>query len=139
MVGLKKEITKRALRGPRGEPMTVEFLVDDPNAERFVSFYKKSLEDIGVEVTVRVVDAAQYQNRLRQWDYDVIVASWPQSLSPGNEQRNYWSSQAAGTLGSRNFIGIKNPAVDELIDVLIFAKDRAELVEIGRASCRERV
>ena len=133
MVGLKKETTKRALRGPRGELMTVEFLVDDPNAERFVSFYKKSLEDIGVEVTVRVVDAAQYQNRLRQWDYDVIVASWPQSLSPGNEQRNYWSSQAAGTLGSRNFIGIKNPAVDELIDVLIFAKDRAELVAATKA------
>jgi microcin C transport system substrate-binding protein len=132
-IGLKKEVTKRVLRGPKGEPMTVEFLVDDPNAERFVSFYKPSLERLGIEVTVRVVDAAQYQNRLRQWDYDIIVASWPQSLSPGNEQRDFWSSPAADTPGSRNFIGIKNPAVDSLIETLIFAKDRAELLAATKA------
>ncbi len=108
------------------EPFTFEFLVDDSATQRFVLFYKPSLERLGMNVNVRVVDAAQYENRLRQWDYDVIIASWPQSLSPGNEQRDFWGSQAADRPGSRNFIGIKNPAVDVLIEKVIFAKDRAE-------------
>jgi len=133
MIGLKHEVTKRVLRGPRGEPMTVEFLVDDPNAERFVLFYKPSLERLGIEVTIRTVDAAQYQNRLRQWDYDIIVASWPQSLSPGNEQRDFWSTQSADIAGSRNLIGIKNAAVDVLIGAVIYATDRAELVAATKA------
>ena len=84
-------------------------------------------------MTVRTVDDAQYENRMRSWDFDITTASWPQSLSPGNEQRDYWSTQAADTPGSRNFIGIKNPAVDALIDRVIFAKDRAELVAATRA------
>ena len=70
--------------------------------ERFVLFYKPSLERLGMNVDVRVVDAAQYENRLRQWDFDIIIASWRQSLSPGNEQRDFWSSQAADQPGSRN-------------------------------------
>jgi microcin C transport system substrate-binding protein len=116
-----------------GEPFAFEFLVDDSATQRFVLFYKPSLERLGMNVNVRVVDAAQYENRLRQWDYDVIVASWPESLSPGNEQRDFWSSQAADRPGSRNFIGIKNPAVDALIEKVIFAKDRAELVASTKA------
>jgi len=116
-----------------GEPFTFEFLVEDSATQRFVLFYKPSLERLGMNVNVRVVDAAQYENRLRQWDYDVIIASWPQSLSPGNEQRDFWGSQAADRPGSRNFIGIKNPAVDALIEKVIFAKDRAELVAATKA------
>ena len=116
-----------------GEPFGVEFLVEDPSTERFVLFYKPSLERVGMTVNTRVVDSAQYENRLRQWDYDIIVASWGQSLSPGNEQRGYWSSAAADQPGSRNLVGIKNPAVDALIDRLIFAKDRAELVAATKA------
>jgi microcin C transport system substrate-binding protein len=115
------------------EPFTFEFLVDDSATQRFVLFYKPSLERLGMNVNVRVVDAAQYENRLRQWDYDVIIASWPESLSPGNEQRDFWGSQAADRPGSRNFIGIKNPAIDVLIDKVIFAKDRAELVAATKA------
>ena len=84
-------------------------------------------------MTVRIVDDAQYENRLRQWDFDMIVATWGQSLSPGNEQRGYWGSQAADQPGSRNLIGIKNPAVDALIDRIIFAKNRAELVAATKA------
>jgi microcin C transport system substrate-binding protein len=114
-------------------PLTVEFLVEDPATERFVLFYKPSLERIGIGVSVRSVDAAQYENRLRQWDYDIVVASWAESLSPGNEQRNYWSSQAADVPGSRNLIGIKNPAVDELINRVVFAKSREELVAATKA------
>ena len=107
--------------------------MEDPNAERFVLFYKPSLERLGIEVNVRTVDVAQYQNRLRQWDFDIVVASWPQSLSPGNEQLDFWGSKAADDPGSRNFIGIKNPAVDALIEAVIFAKDRADLVAATKA------
>ena len=116
-----------------GEPYSVEFLAEDPSTERFVLFYKPSLQRMGMTVNVRVVDSAQYENRLRQWDYDIIVASWGESLSPGNEQRDFWSSQAADMPGSRNLIGIKNPAVDALIERVIFAKDRDELVAAAKA------
>ncbi len=116
-----------------GEPFSVEFLASDPNSERFVLFYKPSLERLGVTATVRTVDDAQYENRLRQWDYDVITASWGQSLSPGNEQRGFWGSQAADQPGSRNLAGIKNAAIDVLIDRVIFTKDRDDLVAATKA------
>ena len=98
----------KLINAKTGEPFSFEFLVEDPATQRFVLFYKPSLERIGINVNVRVVDAAQYENRLRQWDFDVIVASWAQSLSPGNEQRDFWSLQAADQPGSRNLIGVKN-------------------------------
>jgi microcin C transport system substrate-binding protein len=116
-----------------GEPFIVEMLTEEPSVERIVLFYKPSLEHLGITVNVRQVDNAQYENRLRNWDYDMIIASWPQSLSPGNEQRDYWSSHAADTPGSRNYVGIKNPAVDALIEQVIFAKDRAGLIAATRA------
>ncbi|HEY0224496.1 MAG TPA: extracellular solute-binding protein [Pseudolabrys sp.] len=116
-----------------GAPFVVEFLVDDPATERFVLFYKPSLERVGMIVNTRVVDSAQYENRLRQWDYDIVVASWGESLSPGNEQRGFWSSAAADQPGSRNLIGIKDPAIDTLIDRVIFTKDRADLVAATKA------
>jgi microcin C transport system substrate-binding protein len=116
-----------------GEPLAVEFLLSSPDAVRFVEPYKPGLERLGITVSVRVVDDAQYENRLRQWDYDIITASWGQSLSPGNEQLGYWGSQAADRPGSRNLAGIKNSAVDKLIQRVIFAKDRAELVAATKA------
>jgi microcin C transport system substrate-binding protein len=116
-----------------GEPMAVEFLIVSPDAVRFVEPYKPGLERLGITVGVRIADDAQYENRLRQWDYDIITASWGQSLSPGNEQLGYWGSQAADRPGSRNLAGIKNPAVDQLIQRVIFAKDRAELVAATKA------
>ena len=115
------------------EALKVEFLASDPNSERFFLFYKPSLERLGVDVTVRTVDDAQYENRLRQWDFDVITASWGQSLSPGNEQRGFWGSQAADQPGSRNLVGIKNEAVDAMIERVIFAKSREELVAATKA------
>ena len=116
-----------------GVQFAVEFLVDDPQTERFVLFYKPSLERLGMTVGVRVVDSAQYENRLRQWDFDIIVASWGQSLSPGNEQRDFWSSPAADRPGSRNLVGIKNPAVDAMIERVIFSRDRDDLVAATKA------
>jgi microcin C transport system substrate-binding protein len=116
-----------------GEPLTVEFLLADPSYERFVLFYKDSLDRLGIDVAVRSVDDVQYENRLRQWDFDIVVASWAETLSPGNEQRDYWGSEAAATAGSHNIIGIENKAVDALIDRIVFAKDRNELVAATRA------
>jgi microcin C transport system substrate-binding protein len=116
-----------------GEVLSVEFLAEDPATERFVLFFKPSLQRIGMNVSVRVVDAAQYENRLRQWDFDIITASWGESLSPGNEQRDFWSSAAADRPGSRNLIGIKNAAIDKLIERVIFTKDRDDLVAATKA------
>ena len=124
---------QRLVNAKTGEGLSVEILTEDPNAERFILFYKPSLERLGITVTVRTVDDPQYENRLRNWDFDMIVASWPESLSPGNEQRDFWGSPAADTAGSRNYVGIKNPAVDALIERVIFAKDRDELVAATRA------
>src|SRR5262249_58913874 len=109
------------------------------SVERIILFYKPSLERLGITVNVRIVDDPQYENRLRNWDFDMIVASWPESLSPGNEQRDYWGSRAADTPGSRNYVGIKNPAVDVLIERVIFAGSRADLVAATRALDRVRL
>jgi microcin C transport system substrate-binding protein len=116
-----------------GEKMAVEVLLSAPTFERIVSFWKPLLEKVGVDVSIRVVDASQYENRLRNWDFDMVVSSWGQSLSPGNEQRNYWGSKAAEQPGSRNYIGIADPAVDALIDRIIFAKSRQELTAATHA------
>ena len=116
-----------------GEAMTVEFLLSDPTFERIVLRYKANLERLGIQVTIRTVDSSQYINRVRERDFDVITQVWPQSLSPGNEQLDFWGSDAADRPGSRNVGGIKNPAVDKLIQRVIFAKDREELVAATHA------
>ena len=118
---------------PAGKPISAEILVADPSGERISLFYKPSLERIGVTTSIRVVDAAQYENRLRSFDFDIIIDTWGESLSPGNEQREYWGSQTADVSGSKNTIGIKNSAVDILIDKVIFAKDRPSLVAATHA------
>jgi microcin C transport system substrate-binding protein len=127
------EVRDRKLVDAAGKPVTVEILVQDPSNERIALFYKPSLERIGVTASIRVVDDAQYTNRLRSFDFDMIIDLWGESLSPGNEQREYWGSQTADEPGSKNTIGIKNPAVDALIDKVIFAKDRASLVAATKA------
>ncbi len=110
-----------------GEPYSVELLAADPSFERVFLFFKPSLERLGITVAVRTVDEAQYENRLRNWDFDIITFAWGESLTPGNEQRGFWGSQAADQPGSLNMIGIKNPAVDAMIEQIIFAKNRADL------------
>ncbi|MGX7741386.1 extracellular solute-binding protein [Rhodopseudomonas parapalustris] len=127
------DVKDRKLVDPSGKPVTVEMLVQDPSSERIALFYRPSLERLGVTVSIRMVDNAQYQNRIRAFDFDIITDLWGQSLSPGNEQRDYWGSHAADQQGSQNTIGIKNPAVDILIDKIIYAKDRAALVAATRA------
>jgi microcin C transport system substrate-binding protein len=116
-----------------GEPYVVEFLAEDPSSERFVLFYKPSLERLGITVAVRTVDDVQYQNRLRNFDFDITTNGWGESLSPGNEQRDYWGSEAADRPGSSNLIGIKDPAVDAMVNAVIFAKSRDDLVAATKA------
>lgn len=115
------------------EEMKVEFLLVSPLFERVVQPLARNLERLGIKVSIRVVDSAQYARRYDNFDFDIIVANFAQSQSPGNEQRYFWGSEAADKPGSRNLIGIKNPAIDKLIDYIIFAKDRAELVAATRA------
>ena len=121
------------LVGPDGAPMEIEFLILSPNFERVIAPFVKNLEKLGVESRIRLVDTAQYQNRIDAFDFDVIVSTVGQSLSPGNEQRNYWSSTAAEQPGSRNFAGIKDPVVDALVEKLIAAPDRRALITATRA------
>jgi microcin C transport system substrate-binding protein len=116
-----------------GEPFEVELLTNAPLFERIYLFYKPSLERMGITVSVRTVDESHYENRLRAWDFDVITYAWGESLLPGAEQRGFWGSLAADQPGSDNLGGIKNPAVDEIIEKIIFAKTREEVVAATRA------
>ncbi|MFZ3032983.1 MAG: extracellular solute-binding protein [Parvibaculum sp.] len=116
-----------------GKQLAVEFLLADPTFERVVAPYRQSLERLGIKVTLRTVDSAQYQNRVDNRDFDIIVQSFGQSLSPGNEQRDYWSCAAAKEPGSRNVIGICDPVIEKLIDDVIFAKSREDLVTATHA------
>jgi microcin C transport system substrate-binding protein len=111
-----------------GEPMSFEILLSDPTWERIALPFAKSLERLGITARVRTVDSAQYQNRTDNFDFDMLVAVWGQSLSPGNEQRDFWGSAAAALPGSRNLAGIKDPAIDRLIEQVITAPDRKGLI-----------
>lgn len=116
-----------------GTQLAFELLSADPSFERIVLFYKPSLERLGIAVSVRTVDPTQYENRLRDWDFDIITNSWGESQSPGNEQREFWGSKAADMAGSRNVAGIKNPAIDKLIERVIYATDRDDLIAATKA------
>ena len=116
-----------------GEELEFEILLISPAFERIVLPFKKNLERMGIKASVRVVDTSQYVNRIRSFDFDVFVMVIGQSLSPGNEQDNYWSCKAAETSGARNYIGICNPAIDKLIRLVIEAPDRNQLIYRTRA------
>jgi microcin C transport system substrate-binding protein len=116
-----------------GEPFQFEILLNDPQQERIVLPFAKNLERMGVTARVRTIDAAQYEKRMETFDFDVAVVVFGQSLSPGNEQREYWGSQSADEPGSRNLLGIKSPAIDELIEELIRSPDRKSLIARTRA------
>ncbi len=116
-----------------GKPLTFEVLLVSPLFERVVLPFAKNLEKLGIKISVRTVDPSQYRRRLDTSDFDVIVSGWGQSLSPGNEQRSQWGSAAADIEGGRNFIGIKDPVIDELIEKVIAAADRKSLVTSVRA------
>jgi microcin C transport system substrate-binding protein len=116
-----------------GRPLKFEILLVQPNFERITIPFTKNLERIGIKASIRVVDSSQYVNRVDNYDFDMVSTVWGQSLSPGNEQRDFWSSEAADRPGTRNLAGIKDPVIDALIDKVITAPDRESLVTACRA------
>jgi microcin C transport system substrate-binding protein len=119
---------RKLVNAETGAPFRFELLINEPTWERIGLPFARNLERLGIEMSVRTVDSAQYENRVRDFDFDMVVHVWGQSLSPGNEQREFWSSVAADQPGSRNLAGLKNPAIDRLVDLVIAAPDRASLV-----------
>ena len=123
----------RLVNKATGQPLAFEILLVQPAFERIVGPFVQNLKRLGVQASLRTVDTAQYQNRLDDFDFDMIVGSWGESQSPGNEQRDFWGSQAADTRGSRNLAGIKSPVVDALVDKIIEAPSREDLVTATHA------
>lgn len=116
-----------------GKPVSIEFLLAQAEFERVLLPYKRNLADLGIDLVIRRVDVSQYINRLRSRDFDMMVGGFGQSNSPGNEQREYWHSVSADNPGSRNFIGLKDPAIDSLVEGLIQADSRESLISHTRA------
>jgi microcin C transport system substrate-binding protein len=116
-----------------GEVLSFEILLVAPAFERISLPFAKNLERIGVKAKVRTVDDTQYRRRVDDFDFDMIVAGFAESSSPGNEQRDYWGSESAARNGSRNVIGIRDPVIDELVEKLIASPDREALVTRTRA------
>ncbi len=116
-----------------GKPLTIEFLMYDPNSLRITGPFIKNLKKLGIDASTRVVDTAQYTERLRNYDFDITTAGFGQSISPGNEQREFWGSEAGKRPGSRNVMGIDNPVVDALIENLISAPTYEDLIPAVRA------
>ena len=110
-----------------GKEFAFEFLIVSPSVEKIALAFQKTLEVLGITMSVRTVDSSQYQARMLNYDFDMIKASWNVSLSPGNEQQFYWGSEVGKKDGSKNYAGVNSPVVDSLIETLIGAKTREEL------------
>ncbi len=123
----------RMVHNDTGEQFRIEFLGASPTSEVIAGGFIANLRRIGVDATLRIVDTSQYIQRVQAFEFEAVTARFPQSESPGNEQRDYWSSEAADIQGSRNMPGIKDPVVDGLVNEIIFATDREHLVAATRA------
>jgi microcin C transport system substrate-binding protein len=124
---------RKLVNAKTGEPMEFEILTESQEFERILLPFAKNLERLGVKARVRLVDPAQYEALLRNFDYDVTTLNFDQSLSPGIELRSYWSSQTANVDGSQNWLGVNDKAIDELVELVIAAPDRPSLVARARA------
>lgn len=124
-----KVVDKALIHETTGEPFTFEILLNASNDEKVALYYKETLQRLGIDVSIRTVDTAQFTGRLDQFDYDVVLYQWINSLSPGAEQLNYWGSNAADRNGSRNYAGVKSKAIDNLALSISSASDRAGLVD----------
>lgn len=124
---------RRLVHTGTGRPLTFEILAANISQERLLGAFVSDLAKIGITARIRVVDSAQYQQRLRNYDFDMIQFTWPASLSPGNEQLFRWSSGVADDPGSFNYAGVKNPAVDAMIAAMLAAKDDEDFIAAVRA------
>ncbi len=129
--GIKLVNGRRAL--PNGQPIDIEFLSEEPSFNPHHLAYIKTLEALGFQATLRVVDPVQYRKRVDDFDFDITVERMSFSSTPGDSLRNYFSSQAAATKGSLNLAGISDPAIDALVDIIIAAKTRPELTSACKA------
>ena len=120
------------LTGPADTPMEIEFLMVQPAFERILQPLRAQLERLGARLEIRSIDAAQYKERLDNFNFDMAVTGFGQSRSPGNEQRNYWGSASADIPGATTLRASGSPAIDALIEELIYAGTRAELVTAAR-------
>ncbi|HEY9033176.1 MAG TPA: extracellular solute-binding protein [Pseudomonadales bacterium] len=127
------QVSNGQLVNADGKPFSFEFLLFDPAFERIVNPYISNLKRLGIKASIRKVEMSQYINRMRSFNFDIMVATYPQSLSPGNEQRQYWHSESADIQASRNLGGIRNSAVDQLVEHIIRANSREELVTATHA------
>ncbi|MBB4817706.1 microcin C transport system substrate-binding protein [Pseudomonas alcaligenes] len=127
------KLSGQRLLNSRGEPLRFEILLVNPNLERILQPYSENLASIGIDVTLRTVDRAQYKQRLDHFDYDMILMTLAQTLSPGLEQSLYFHSSQASVKGSKNYAGIANPVVDAMVEKLLGAQTRDEQVAAGRA------
>jgi microcin C transport system substrate-binding protein len=132
--GWELNSSRKLVNTATGQPMVIRFAdYASPLNEKTVLALKKDFSRIGVEIEYLPTDIPTYINKRNSFDYDMMVVAWGQSLSPGNEQRGYWGSQSATREGSRNFAGISDPAIDSLIESIIFAENREDLVYATRA------
>ncbi len=137
-IGLLKEVGWELRAGKMtnvksGQQLSFELLLGESRLERFALPFKEWCGRVGIEVRLRTVDPVQYQKRMDEFDYEATIVIFSQSLSPGNEQREFWGSAAAKTTGSQNTIGIADPAIDKLIEAVIAAPDRPNLITRSRA------
>ena len=127
------QVREGVLQNDQGKPFEFEILLVSPSFERVMAPYVKNLEKLGIQADYRTIDPALYTDRLQNFDFDMIVQVYGQSQSPGNEQRNYWHSESAATKGSRNLAGIADPAVDAMVERIIYATTQQELTAACRA------
>jgi microcin C transport system substrate-binding protein len=127
------QIKNGKLTDKNGKVFAFEIIIAQPELERLINPFRQNLARLGIDMKIRVVDVPQYIERERKFDFDMTTMRAPQSLSPGNEQRNFWGSSYADQAGSNNTMGIKNPVVDALIDQIIAAPSREQLVYRTRA------
>ncbi len=120
-------------RNAAGEPFQIEITIRRPSNEKIALAYARNLERLGIEAKVRLVESAQFQGRIDTYDFDMVFGFWGVSLSPGNEQQNYWSSRTSDQPGGRNWAGVADPAIDAMITALGAAQTREELVAAARA------
>jgi peptide/nickel transport system substrate-binding protein len=133
LVGQGYKIENEQMLDPHGTPLAFEILTRSVGEERLGLAYKRTLERLGIGVTIRTVDDAQYQKRLQTFDYDVILGAYSSSLSPGYEQFSRWGSQSKDVEGSFNYAGVASPAIDTLLDKMLAVRGQEEFISTVRA------
>jgi peptide/nickel transport system substrate-binding protein len=126
-------IREAGLVNAAGEPFTFTLAIQSKEQEKIALHYQRTLKQIGIDMQVRIVDSAQFQRMLQTYDYDMVPVTWFNSLSPGNEQKFYYGSEARDADGTRNYPGIADPAIDHMIDELLKARSREDFVAAVRA------